>query len=738
MKNWILDTANKRRDVSTLCRFLILFFSLALFFSPLSAQEPGSGELRFSNANIANNQPQQAILLESHVEATLTGLVAQVEYRQVFQNQTRDWQEAQYAFPLPENAAVQYMEILVGERRIVASIKEKEEARQIYETAKSEGKIAALTEQQRANFFTQEVANIPPLSQVEIRISYSQAIEYKLGKFSFALPTTFTPRFILGIPLSDLEANADERYTTSTNGWGSLFNHAPTDMVPDADKITPYMAYAEDMATITGLRQILTPNPISINIKLEAGLNLSRLESRYHDIDIQRTDQSYQIQFAQGSVSMDRDFVLEWQPIATQAPQVALFEEQRGEHRYHLAMIMPPQVLHNGATLPREITLVIDTSGSMQGISIQAAKNSLQMAVNRMAMTDHFNIIEFNTNFTSLFASPQPASAENIRRANSFIDSLRATGGTNMIPALDKALSAPATDGLLKQVIFLTDGAIGNEQGLLTLLNNKLGKSRLFTVGIGSAPNSYLMTQMAQFGRGTHTYVRNLSDVQRSMSELFQKLESPVMADLQLSWPMEVEQFPSITPDLYAGEPLVVVAKSSPNTTSAGQLSLSGTTQSLPWTRSLSIDPDAPANQEGIATLWARSKIEELMGGITRGVPEPEVKSQVLPLALEHQLVSKYTSLVAVEEYSSRSEAENLYGSPLANLFPAGQTAWPSTATPMQVFFALALFSLAVFFTLLIFNWRKYHLEKIPLLTELTELTQLTEIEEQRKRTDKP
>ena len=693
-----------------------LFFGIFLLSFCVAAQQPSSGELRFSNSNNLDSNPTQALLLQSHIKASLTGFAAQVNYHQVFQNQTSDWQEAIYAFPLSENAAVQHMEIIVGERRIVASIREKEEARQIYESAKAEGKIAALTEQQRPNFFNQKIANIPPLSKVEIRISYSQQLEYDAGKFSFFLPTTFTPRYIPGIPLRDLETNAEASFNPSANGWGTLANHIPTDLVPDADQITPQMQYAHEMARITGLEQLLTPNPLTIEISLDPGLALARLESRYHDIDIQRAGQSYEIAFTEGSVAMDRDFLLEWQPIPSETPQVAFFEEQSGDHRYHLAMIMPPQVIQNGAILPREITLVIDTSGSMQGTSIQAAKQSLLMAVNRMNIADYFNIIEFNSNFTSLFTSPQPASTENIRRALSFVNSLQATGGTNMIPALDRALSTPAKEGLLKQVIFLTDGAIGNEQGLLTLLNNKLGSARLFTLGIGSAPNTYLMTQMAEFGRGTHTYVRNLSDVQQSMSELFQKLESPVMADLSLSWPMEIEQFPSILPDLYAGEPLIVVAKSNPQ---AGQLELSGSTQNLPWSRSLHIDPSTTAQQEGIAALWAQAKIKELMGNITRGIPEQEIRNEVLLLALEHRIISKYTSLVAVEEQVYRPETESLYGSPVANLYPEGQTAWPSTATPMQVFFSVALISLVTFFSLLIISWRKNRREQKYLSNEV-------------------
>ena len=712
-----MPTTPVRAFAFSLYSCLLLILTLA---APIKvfAQGPGSGELSFqpsdgSATTNSDNNHLQALLLQTQVDASISGLIAEVSYQQTFENQSQDWQEAIYSFPLPENAAVYHMEILVGERRIVASVKEKAEAQRIYTEARTQGRVAALTEQQRPNFFTQRVANIPPLTKIVISIQYLQQLEYDSGKFAFSLPTTFTPRFNPGIPLRQLEESPNQDFSANIGGWGSGQAHRATDQVPDGLAISPPMIYAEEMARINRLSNYQYTNPLSINIDLDPGLPLAKIESRHHNIDIQQptnnssstASRSYQVSLTQGSEAMDRDFLLEWQPISSDAPQVALFEQQLGENIYHLAMILPPQVIQNGATLPREITLIIDTSGSMQGTSIAAAKESLQMAINRLSVTDYFNIIEFNTDFTPLFRSPQPANPQNINRANRFVSGLRATGGTNMIPALDHALSNPSNQELLQQVVFLTDGAIGNEQGLLTLLHNKLGSARLFTLGVGSAPNSYLMSQMAEFGRGSHSYIRNHSDVQQAMADLFLKLESPLMSDLSLSWPMEVEQFPSMVPDLYAGEPLILVAKSKiQSNPSSAQIELRGETLNTPWSRSLELNFSSTNQTTGLSTIWARAKIKQLTSGSSRGISEEQIRSEVLPLALEHQLVSKYTSLIAVEEQISRPELAQLESSAVANLYPLGQTAWPQTATPMQLFLAISLLSMLLFGLLVFFG----------------------------------
>ena len=709
-----------------LCGYLLLILTLA---TPIKvfAQGLGSGELSFQLSDgsaASNNNEPQALLLQTQVDASVSGLIAEVSYTQTFENQSPDWQEAIYSFPLPENAAVYHMEILVGDRRIVASVKEKAEAQRMYTEARTDGRVAALTEQQRPNFFTQRVANIPPLTKIVISIQYLQQLEYESGKFAFSLPTTFTPRFNPGIPLRQLEESPHQEFGASIGGWGTDQVHRVTDQLAEALAISPPMLFAEEMARINRLSNYQYTNALSINIDLDPGLPLARIESRYHDIDIQQPSNNssstpsrrYQISLTKGFESMDRDFLLEWKPISSEAPQVALFQQQLGENIYHLAMIMPPQVTPNGTTLPREITLIIDTSGSMQGSSIAAARESLEMAINRLSVTDYFNIIEFNTDFTPLFRSPQPATPQNLNRANRFVSSLRATGGTNMIPALDHALSNSSNQELLKQVVFLTDGAIGNEQGLLTLLHNKLGSARLFTLGIGSAPNSYLMTQMAEFGRGSHGYIRNQSDVQQAMADLFLKLESPLMSDLSLIWPMEVEQFPALMPDLYAGEPLVVLARSEvqPDPSSA-QIELRGETLNTPWSRSLALNPSTTnqpdsqpnAQTRGLSTLWGRAKIQQITSGSFRGVSEEQIRSEVLPLALEHQLVSKYTSLIAVEEQISRPELGQLGSRTLPNLYPLGQTAWPQTATPMELFFAISLLSTLLFGVLVFFGSKR-------------------------------
>ena len=360
--------------------------------------------------------------------------------------------------------------------------------------------------------------------------------------------------------------------------------------------------------------------PVSLDINLEAGFDIADISSPYHDITVERIDKdSARITLSEGEVPANKDFQLKWKAQASNAPQQALFTETIGQTRYLMTMMSPPlpEIPRQIKSHPREMLFIIDTSGSMGGTSIVQARKALKLGLNRLGPEDSFNITRFSNNYTQLFTAPRRASSENIREALNYVDNLHAGGGTMMYPVLDNSLSIQAdkerlrqiifiTDGAignetqlfaaprrassenirealnyvdnlyagggtmmypaldnslsiqadkerLRQIIFITDGAIGNETQLFALIKDKLDDARMFPVGIGSAPNRFFMSRAAKFGRGTMVMIGKLNEVETHMGQLFSDLENPVLTNLQLSLKDKGEAYPSRLPDLYDG-----------------------------------------------------------------------------------------------------------------------------------------------------------------------------------------
>jgi Ca-activated chloride channel family protein len=392
-------------------------------------------------------------------------------------------------------------------------------------------------------------------------------------------------------------------------------------------------------------------NPVAIGVIIDSGVPLARVTSSYHDASTEKESATRTVLYLQKEQEeADHDFELVWAPQAGNAPEAAVFTESRNGTDYTLIMVMPPQPTAAEraavAPMPRETVFVIDTSGSMQGVSMEQARQALLIGLATLTQRDRFNVVEFNSVTRPMWPDALPATPENVKRAADWVGKLRADGGTEMAGALTFALNGRETPGVLRQVVFITDGAVGNEDHLFKLIASRLGATRLFTVGIGSAPNSHFMTKAAQFGRGTFTYIGDLREVQEKMTKLFAKIESPVLKDVAIRWPdgTPVETFPARVPDLYLGEPIVVAAAHS---TLKGTIVVSGMRGNLPWSVALTPSPDGEPN--GVGALWARAKIASLMDELRLGAEEAAIRPAVLKIALEHHLVSRYTSLVAVD-----------------------------------------------------------------------------------------
>lgn len=623
---------------------------------------------------------QPAPLLMQQVQIGVSGITARVRVEQRFINTSETWIEAIYVFPLPDESSVDHLRLRVGERVLEGQIMEKEKARKTHEQAKKEGRKSTLLVQNRPNIFTNRVANIGPGEEICVEIEYQQSVRFSDNVFSLRFPMVVGPRYIPGQPLGkELETRRKTdpglrdggTVEITSTGWA-----VDTDQVPDASQITPPVDLAGS-----------APIPVDLTIDLAAGIPLSRLESLYHGIDKEQLGEGHYTISLTGEVKADRDFVLEWQAENLSDTRAALFAENLGPNQYMLLMLMPPQLVAE-TPVPREMIFILDVSGSMAGPSIVQAKAAITLALERLRPLDHFNIITFSNSAGMLFPAAKVANLQNLAGARTYIDSIKADGGTEMKPALLLALDGSHQHERLRQVVFLTDGAVGNEDELLQLIGRRLGDSRLFTIGIGSAPNSYFMSRAAAMGRGTFSYIGKAAEVKEEMTKLFAKLENPVISDLQLDLAgsgLEIESYPSPLPDLYLGEPLVLAVRTGWENSS---LRLTGKRQGSPW--EIIVDTTTYGEREGVGALWARKKIRSQMESLALGADREKVRDTVVKTAMEHHLVSKFTSLVAVDSQVSRPATEKELQVPVKTQLPQGwqaaavfgggaQTATPAT-----------------------------------------------------------
>lgn len=634
--------------VLAIAAFFMSFHASAQAESQLWPNQMKSGSLLLRNGNEYVEAPR----LGADYDLTVSGPTIRGRVTQIFHNNTQNWVEAVYVYPLAEDGAVDTLKMVIGERIIVGEIKERQTARAIYEQAKASGYKASLIEQERPNIFTNSVANIGPGETVLVQIEYQQPVKQSADTFSLRIPLVVAPRY----NPAPVAQNVD--FKTDGNGWG-----ASNDPVPDRDRIT---------SPVLDPREHGPVNPVQITVRLQAGFPLADVKSHHHQVKTENVSADTQvIKLVEGPVPADRDFELTWTSAAQRAPSVGLFRERVGNDDYLLAFVTPPSLEQAQEQRPREAIFVIDNSGSMGGTSMTQAKASLLYALDRLKPSDRFNVVRFDNTFDVMFPDSVAANAENIAHAKAFVSALAARGGTEMVPAMKAALTdARASESnLLRQVVFLTDGAIGNDQQLLDTLAAMRGRSRVFMVGIGSAPNSFLMNRAAEIGRGTFTHIGSVDQVELRMRALFEKLESPAVTNLAVSFSdAKADITPAVAPDLYRGEPLVMAAKLS---ALAGNLEIKGRIGDRPWSITLPLAKAAEGN--GLSKLWARRKIAdaEVAKTLRQATPE-ETDKTITTLGLDHQLVTRLTSLVAVDKTPSRPDGVRLVKADLPLNLPAG------------------------------------------------------------------
>lgn len=635
---------------------LALCFLLAGLFSQARAAEQGVAPNDMTSGSLLLKRKDGGFLeaprLGSDYSVTISGPTGRTVLTQRFSNPADGWVEGVYVFPLPEGAAVDTLKIVAGNRVIVGEVKEKREAKVIYEKAKADGQTASLLEQERPNVFTNSVANIGPHESVVVQIEYQESIHQSNGVYSLRLPLVVAPRYNPSPIVQTVDFKPDG------SGYGATVN----DPVPDRDRISPPVLDPAKSAPV---------NPVSISVALNAGFALGDVKSTTHTVkQVTQSDSSRSISLDQADVPADRDFELTWTAKGT-APQVGLFTETINGTDYLLATVVPPSAQASLPPKKRETIFVIDNSGSMDGPSMQQAKQALLLGLGKLKPEDTFNVIRFDDTYDVLFPVAVPADSANIGLAQTFVNNLAANGGTEMIPPLKAALQdANVNDASrLRQVVFITDGAIGNEQEMFATLTQKRGRSRVFMVGIGSAPNSYLMTRAAELGRGTFTFISDGAQVASRMDELFNKIGQPVVTELKAEIPgSSIALSPALLPDLYQGEPVLMMAEGQ---ALAGTLQISGKIGDAPWQVSLPVS--GAANGKGISKLWAHRKVADIEVAATLGdISTDEANRRVLAVALEHQIVSSQTSLIAVDKTPHRPANQPLTRADIPLNLPAG------------------------------------------------------------------
>jgi Ca-activated chloride channel homolog len=567
-------------------------------------------------------------LVHTDVKAEISGILSRVTVQQSFSNSFKVPVEALYTFPLPHTAAIDDMTIHVAQRTIRGMIQRREEAQAMYESARAQGKLAALLDQERPNIFSQKIANLLPGQNVEVTISYIETLKYENGGYRFVFPMVVGPRYVPGIPMGHQGA-----------GWS-----ADTGTVPDASRITPPV-------TIPGTR---AGHDISIQVSIDSGVPFTNLRSSQHEIVTLQRDSHYAlVQLANRATIPNKDFILSYD-VAGEALQDGLVTYRMGEAGYFMLILQPPRHVTLEQVVPKELVFVLDTSGSMQGFPIEKAKETMNLALNGLYPHDTFNLITFSGDTRILFPQPVPATPENLARARALLASSAGSGGTEMMQAIRAALTPSDDQGHVRIVCFMTDGLVGNDLQIISEVQ-KHPNARVFAFGIGSAPNRALLDRVSEEGRGAVEYVTLSGDAAAAAGRFHERIRNPLLTDITVDWnggPI-TDVYPRRIPDLFGAEPVVLCGRYLRG--GAISLHLTGKTGFGDFTRDLRLSlPDYEARHDTLPKLWARRRIDALMGGnlegIRRGQPKPEIKEAIVDLGLRYRLMTQFTSFVAIED----------------------------------------------------------------------------------------
>jgi Ca-activated chloride channel homolog len=593
---------------------------------------PG-GELRLIGAD---GKPSGACPLQhTDVAADISGYVGRVHVRQTFRNPLDRKIEAVYTFPLPQDSAVDEMVMTVGAGRIVGKIKERQEARRVYETAKRAGHVAGLLAQERPNIFTQSVANIEPGAEVVIEISYVETLKYEEGIFEFVFPTVVGPRYMPGS-------------STGTDGTGSS---PDTTRVPDASRISPPVVPPETRAG----------HDISLTVSIEGGTELFDVLSTSHPVEVQQPARGRATVILKEQATLpNKDFILQYRT-ATDKIGDAFLVHSDARGTFFSLVLQPPQRVSPKEARPKEMIFVIDRSGSMEGFPIEKAKAAMRLCIEQMNPDDTFNLLSFSGGTGQCFEKPVPNTPANRKTALGYLSDLHGSGGTEMMPAVQAALAGKEDPERVRVVCFMTDGYVGNDFEIIDTVKKSAGTARVFSFGIGNSVNRFLLDEMAHAGRGEVEYVTLEKQGDAAAQRFHERIHSPVLTDIGIDWGglQVTEVYPEAPPDLFSTKPLMIHGRLTGP--AEGTITLRGKTAARAFERKVRVTPPAEPGTHGVggrhdalASLWARAKIKALMmrdmAGLQSGTFAGATKDLITALGLEYRLMTQFTSFVAVEE----------------------------------------------------------------------------------------
>jgi Ca-activated chloride channel family protein len=649
-------------------------------------------------------------VINTSVDMQVSGVVERTRVTQTFVNPSSEWVDATYVFPVPVGAAVDELLMTIGARHIEGQIQIKEQAIKTFNQAKQAGKKASLVLQKRPNLFTNQIANIGPNERIEISITYQNTAQYADGEYSVRFPMTLSQRYAV---------RADN----------------VADNVADSVSDTEGETAGGEAIDTSDMKQ----HEVDFVLRLDTQSNATQIHSTTHVIESQAIEPGvYEVMLSQDTIA-NKDLVIKWRSAQDNEPMVAHYQQQVGDAVYGLVHIVPPQTIPE--LQPKHTIFVLDSSGSMHGSALTQAVQAIRVGLTQLNEVDSFNIVDFDSDARALWKEAKLADWEHLQEAQTFLANVDSDGGTNISDALQMSLTTlKGPDDQLTQVIFITDGSIDNEAALIEQVAGSIGQRRLFTVGIGAAPNAFFMEYAAMIGKGTFTYIDNVDDVQSTMTRLFAKLIHPALTNLQLTLGDEsrlealksIEVYPKVLPDIYHGEPIVLsyrytgyldtMSSDLEELLVTGQMRVAGeaTSIQLPLTVNLiGSDPnsfnlfgsDPNYQAKGLNKLWARAKIKEITTWPftnTEYLPEDLasiMQNQITETALAAKIVSKYTALVAVDVTPTKpvdmqSNAVDVANAKAAHLSRQHQAKLqqgqlPQTATPMGLLWILGWIGVA-------------------------------------------
>ena len=564
-------------------------------------------------------------LKHTEVKAQVSGFLSRVTVTQDFENNFEEKIEALYTFPLPQAAAVDDLTMLIGDRTIKGKIMRREEAQTAYTTAKQLGKVASLLDQERPNIFTQQVANILPGQRIRIVISYVETLKYEDGAYEWTFPMVVGERYI---------PDAGEQQDINT----------AVKKANDASRISP--SRAPD-----GVR---AGHDISLEIDLDAGVPIVGVNSESHETEVQQINAQRAVVRLKDRVTIpNKDFLLTYH-VAGAAINDAVLTHRSERGGFFTLILQPPQRVAAEDVMPKELVFVLDTSGSMGGFPIEKAKQTMNLALNNLYPHDTFNLITFAGDTRILFSEPVLATPENLRKAKKFLNSHEGSGGTEMMTAIKAALEPSDSQQHVRIVCFMTDGQVGNDMEILSEVQ-KHPNARIFAMGFSESPNRFLLDKMAEYGRGEVDYVSEAGDTSAAAKRFNDRIRNPLLTDISIDWtglPIS-DVYPKRIPDLFGAKPVIMSGRYTGG--SKGIIRLKGRIAGQDFLREIPVElPEWQADHDVLATLWARRRIEDLMGDELASsndkLAQDQKREEITRLGLDFKLMTQYTSFVAIDD----------------------------------------------------------------------------------------